>query len=123
MTERPKVARLADWQIGPTVALHPQSEVIQWILDGEWYNWDYDHRHDITTDVEASDVIWLTPTRLGVLLTYACLIDGAKSRARVFIALYDNRIITADLFRVQTYQEWFAEFCRNIPESGLITIV
>ena len=117
-----KLANLEDWQIGPTVAVHPQSEAVQFILDANWYNWSYRHRRAITLDVEASDVIWLTPTRLGVFLKYAFMHDGDKSSARIFIALYDRRIMKPDCFQIQTYKEWFATFCKEI-EEGWVWII
>ena len=113
-----KMATLADWQTGPTRVFHGQSEIIQWILSADWYNWSYEHRENITRDVEASDLIWLTPTRLGVILKYSCLIEGAKSFARIFIALFDRRIMKIELFRLQTYKEWFKIFFQEIDEEG-----
>lgn len=107
-----KLARLQDWAIGPKIAVKPNSEVIQWILDAVWHNWNIEHRRDITRDVEACDHIWLTPTRLGVRLQYWTLINGVKSHARVFIELYDRRVIKPDIFQMQTYKEWFEQCLR-----------
>ena len=115
----PRSARLRNWQTGLSQSFHPQSDLIQWILDAQWYNWSWEDRFEITRDVEASNVIWVTPSRLGVVLRYACLVDGDKRHACIFIALYDGRVITPDLFRIQTYSEWFREFARNI-EEGLL---
>ena len=111
------MARLPDWQIGPTIALHPQSEAVQWILDADWYNWSYSHRRNITRDVEASNVIWLAPTRLGVFLGYTFILNGDKSFAKIFITLYDRRIMKLECFQLRTYKEWFADFCSNIEDE------
>ena len=111
-------ARLIDWQTGPTTAHNPQSDVVQWILDAEWFNWSYPHRINISRDVEASSVIWLTPTRLGVFLGYHYIHNGDKSFAKIFVKLYDSRVIKLDLFQLRTYKEWFAEFCSNIEDEG-----
>lgn len=118
ISEMPKWANLTDWQIGLTTAHHPQSEVVQWLLDADWYNWSYRHRINITRDIEASTVVWLTPTRLGVHLGYHFLLNGTKDFARIFVRLYDNRVIKLELFQLQTYKEWFADFCSNIEDEG-----
>ena len=111
-------ARLRNWRIGRTYPLRPQSRVIQWLLSAQWYNWSWEDRYDITRDVEASNVVWLTPTRLGVNLRFSCLVHGDKRHANIFIGLYDRRIITPELFRVQTYKSWFQDFARNIDDEG-----
>ena len=114
----PRFARLRNWQTGLTRSFHPQSELIQWVLDAQWYNWSWEDRIEITRDVEASNVVWVTPTRLGVTLRFACHVDGDKRHACIFIGLYDNRVITPHLFRIQTYSEWFREFARDIEEGS-----
>ena len=114
----PRWAHLSNWRIGRTYTLRPQSRVIQWLLSAQWYNWSLEDRYDITRDVEASNVIWLTPTRLGVNLRFACMVHGDKRHASIFIGLYDRRIITPDLFRIQTYKTWFQDFARNIDDEG-----
>ena len=114
-----KLANLANWQIGLTKAFNPNDEVIQWILDAEWYNWSYSDRFAITSDVEACDVIWLTPMRLGVRLAFQSNVNGEKRHANIFIRLYDTRIMKAELFQIQTFKEWFAIFIQNIEESGM----
>ena len=116
----PTYARLQNWRTGRTYPLHPQSEVIQWLLDAQWYNWSYEDRFDITRDINASNVIWLTPTRLGVNLQFACLVEGDKRHANIFIGLYDHRVIVPYWFRIQTYTEWFQDFCRNIDDEGQV---
>ena len=114
----PRWAPLRDWIIGRTYILHPQSEPIQWILDANWYNWSLQDRIEITRDVEASNFVRLTPTRLGARLQFACMVHGDKRHANITIRLYDGRVITPDIFRVQTYKQWFQDFVRNIDDEG-----
>ena len=116
-------ARLRNWRIGRTYPLRPQSRVIQWLLSAQWYNWSWEDRYDIIRDVEASNVVWLTPTRLGVNLRFSCLVHGDKRHANIFIGLYDRRIITPELFRVQTYKSWFQDFARNIDDEGKVIVI
>ena len=118
----PKWAILANWQIGPTKAFEPNDEVIQWILDAIWFNWNYQHRIEITRDIEACNVIWLTPMRLGVQMAFISHYNGEKRHANIFIRLYDTRIITPDLFRIQTYKEWFTNFIQDLEDSGTYNI-
>ena len=116
----PRWARLRDWRTGRSRPLHPRSRVIQWLLSADWYNWSLEDRYDITDDIEASNVIWLTPSRLGVNLRFACMVHGDKRHADIFIRLYDNRVISPGWFRVQTYKTWFQDFARNIDDEGLV---
>ena len=111
-----KLARLRNWATGPTVPLSPYSEVVQFILDAAWYNWSWQHRQSITRDVEASNVVWVTPTRLGAYLQFPCRNNERKETARVFICLYDRRVIKAHYFQLQTYKDWFQNFCANIEQ-------
>ena len=117
----PRWAYLRNWRTGRTYPLRPQSRVIQWLLSAQWYNWSWEDRYDITRDVEASNIIWLTPTRLGVNLRFACMVHGDKRHANIFIGLYDRRVIIPDLFRVRTYKSWFQEFARNIDDEGPVS--
>ena len=116
-------ARLRNWRTGPTVAFGPNSTVIQYILDAYWYNWSSAHRFSITCDVEASNVIWVTPTRLGVWLQYPIRINRRKATARIHICLYDRRIIKANIFRLQTYQQWFKHFLSNLNNDVSARII
>ena len=120
-----KLAQLQNWPIGSTVAVTPNSEVVQWILDAVWFNWNVEHRIQITRDVEASDLIWLTPTRLGVMIQFCTLVNGEKTHARVFIELFDRRIIKPDIFSIQTYKELFEQFLRdlNFDDVSLTLII
>ena len=114
----PKLANLANWQIGLTKAFEPQDEVVQWILDAVWYNWPWEDRVDITRGVEASRLVWITPMRLGVRMAFPVTVNGEKRHANIFICLYDRRIMKLECFQMQTYKEWFAGFLRNIEYYG-----
>lgn len=110
-------AQLQNWLTGATRPVRSDSEVVQWVLDADWFNWGYEQRREITRDVEASPIVWLTPWRLGVHLRYPAVVDNQKISACCFIQLYDTRIMKPDCFRIQTYSEWFADFCKNIESE------
>lgn len=110
------IAVLEDWIIGETKRVTPNSEVIQWIVEARWYNWSWEAREDITRDIEASNDIWVTPTRLGTWLQLFIRDKNDKKQVKCFIRLFDNRVMKTDCFNIQTYKEWFASFFEEMEE-------
>ena len=111
------IAVLEDWILGETKRVTPSSEVIQWIVEARWYNWSWEAREDITRDIEASNAIWVTPTRLGAWLQFYIRDRNEKKQVKCFIRLFDNRVMKIDCFNIQTYKEWFASFFEEMEES------
>ena len=111
---RYRFARLRNWPLGPTRTVRSDSRVIQWILDAQWYNWSWQHRMDITRDVEANAYVRITPTRLGVILYFPIINEGEKQWARCFIELFDRRVMKADCFMIRTYRQWFSLILHNL---------
>ena len=105
---RYRLASLRDWSLGPTRVVRSDSEVIQWLLDAVWFNWNTRHRIDITRDVEANTFVWITPTRLGAILYFPILNEGEKQWAKCYIELFDRRVMKIDCFALQTYRQWFS---------------
>ena len=108
-----KLAVLRNWALGRTVRVRSDSEVIQWLLDAEWYNWSRRHRNEITRDVEANTYVWITPTRLGAVLNFILVDKGVKQWANCFVQLFDHRIMTVDCFCLKTHAQIFAQFFRK----------
>lgn len=108
------VAILRNWPIGQTRIVSPYSEVVQWILDAHWYNFEPEDRGSVTNDIEATKFLLLTPTRLGVWLQYT--IDGPRSNRQVtvFIQMYDTRVMKLNCFSIRTYKQLFAKFFADL---------
>ena len=104
---RYRLARLRNWSLGPRKAVRSDSEVIQWLLDAEWFNWSPRHRMEITRDVEANTYVWITPTRLGAILYFPIVNEGIKQWATCFIQLFDHRVMKTEYFCIRTYRQWF----------------
>ena len=109
-----KLAILRNWTLGRTVRVRTDSEVIQWLLDAQWYNWSRQHRNAITRDVEANAFVWITPTRLGAILNFPCFEQGVKIWGHCFIQLFDHRIMTLSCFRIRTYKQVFASMLKRL---------
>ena len=110
------MAGLRDWPIGRTLIVPSQSEVIQWLLDAEWFNWSWEDRSNITRDIEACRFVRITPTRLGARLQFMAQDGDRKLFASIFIQLFDERIMKAYLFRMRTYKSWFISFFRRLKK-------
>lgn len=108
-----KLAVLRNWALGRTVRVRTDSEVIQWLLDAQWYNWSRRHRNEITRDVESNTYVWITPTRLGAVLNFPFLVRGVKTWGCCFVQLFDHRVMTVDCFNLKTYEQIFAQFFRK----------
>ena len=108
------VAILQNWVIGPTRMVSPNSEVIQWILDAHWYNFEPEHRYLVTMDIEATKIIKITPVRLGVWLQFALVEPNCNRHVTVFIQLYNNRVMKLNCFNIQTYEQIFAKFFADL---------
>ena len=112
---RYRFARVRNWSLGPARIVRSDSEVIQWLLDAEWFNWSLRHRINITRDVEANTFVWIAPTRLGAILYFPIMnhMNGRKEWATCFIQLFDNRVMKTDCFSIQTYRQWFSLLLKN----------
>ena len=113
---RYRYARLRNWKTGPTRVVRSDSEVIQWILDADWYNWSLQHRINITRDVEANTYVYITPTRLGAMLHFPLWNEGTKEWANCHIQLFDDRVMKTDCFAIRTYREWFNTFFKLLKK-------
>ena len=109
-----KLAVLRNWYLGPPRLVRSDSRVIQWLLDAEWVNWSPRHRYEITRDVEANTLVWITPSRLGATLRFPIRDGRNKQWATCFIQLFDHRVMTVDCFRIRTYKEWFASVLKTL---------
>ena len=113
----PVLANLEDWPTGRFYTVRSQSEVIQWLLDAEWYNWNRENRNNITRDVEACQYVRIMPTRLGARLQFISNDGSHKRFASIFIQLFDERIMKTYLFQIRTYDEWFRLFFRLLKQN------
>ena len=109
--------RLRNWPLGQKRSVRTDSELIQHILDAEWFNRTQAQRDEITREVEANSWVWFTPTRLGAILQFPFRLNGRKTHADVFIQLYDNRVVKVNCFRIQTYKTWFKNFLSELRED------
>lgn len=114
---RYRFARLRNWKTGPTMSVRSDSEIIQWLLDADWFNWSLRHRIDITRDVEANTYVYITPTRLGAYLHFTLINEGRKEWANCHIQLFDHRVMKTDCFTIQTYRQWFTLFFKTLKEE------
>ena len=113
----PILANLEDWPTGPYYTVSSQSEVIQWLLDATWYNWNREHRIDITRDIEACRYVRIMPTRLGARLQFFSRDGSHKRFASIFIQLFDERVMKPYLFQIRTYKDWFKLFFRLLKQN------
>lgn len=113
---RYKLAVLRNWHTGPTKLVRSDSDVIQWLLDARWYNWSPRHRYEITRDVEANTLVWITPTRLGAILRFPIRVGLGKEWATCFIQLFDHRVMKTNCFQIRTYKQWFKLFLQSTRE-------
>ena len=104
---------LRDWLIGPFVAVATNSEIVDYILYADWFNQNHHRRLYIMRLVQSEPVIEIAPTRLGVLIRVNT--QHRPKRTQIFfVRLYDTRVITKDLFRIETYQQTFRRWFKAV---------
>ena len=66
--------------------------------------------------IQGQTWVQLAPTRLGAMIKIRTG-NRRKRITQIFIQLVDNCIITADLFTIQTYSKWFANWAKNVKNQ------
>ena len=111
-----KWERLSDWLTGPFVETHAESDLMDFILYADWFNFDHESRVNAMWDIRHSHRLRVAPTRLGVLVEIQPR-SIPKRWFGFFIRLYDTRVMEPSLFRLMTINEYFAEWARNYQHS------
>ena len=109
--------RLRDWQTGPFIVTTPSSELIDFLLYADWFNFDHQNRLRLMRDIRESYNLMIAPTRLGAILRIQPR-AFPKRWFCAFIRLYDTRVIEPSLFRVMTVKEYFKEFARRLNKPA-----
>ena len=104
--------RLTDWITGPFVETHPESDLMDFILYADWFNFNHESRLDAMWDIRHSHRLRVAPTRLGVIVEVQPR-TIPKRWFGFFIRLYDTRVIEPSLFRLMTIDDYFAEWAIN----------
>ena len=111
MLRMPKWYRLRDWLIGPFIWVDTESEIIDFVMFADWFSHSHQERVRDMDLVFSQRYVQMAPTRLGVLIK---VVENHRTKRErlISICLYDRRIITANLFQLQTYADLFSQFAK-----------
>lgn len=108
-----KIARLRDWFLGPFVTVATTSDIVDFILYADWYNHSHIERLTSMRLIRSQHTIQIAPTRLGAIVKVVRPDSTEKEIQQIFIQLFDNRRMRANLFQIVTYQELFRRLAKR----------
>ena len=111
-------ADLEDFWIGRPKLISTRSEAMAFILQAEWFNFTWEERDKVEMEMSQVAVVKVCMSRLGVWIEYPIQRFEDKSARRIFIQLYDNRIMKINCFCIQTYKELFSDFGRTFVQNS-----
>ena len=71
---------------------------MQFLLDARWFNFSREERNKVSDEIEATDMVKVYPSRLGVYVEYSTDSYSEKELKRIFILLTDTRIMKLNCF-------------------------